>query len=201
MVSPTCDETSGDARDAFERLIRKPNEVPRAKSRSHREKGLDWDSRRDRTKLQESVRLFSMGPDIMNRAFSILSFRILGGLFCFLSLISIAMSSDPVGVWKGEWRSESTGHHGPMRANIQPRADGTYQARFTGRFAVVVPFVYGVTLQPAYDANGNQILMADKKLGPVLGGYRMQAQTMGGQLQGSFQAAGDTGSVRMRRIR
>jgi len=110
-------------------------------------------------------------------------------------------AESPDGVWKGEWRSGSTGHRGPMRAKVQSRADGSYQAKFVGRFALVIPFAYRVTLQPAYDAFGNSILTAEKPLGPLMGSYRMTAQASGNQLNGSFQAAGDQGSIRMQRIR
>jgi len=88
-----------------------------------------------------------------------------------------------------------------MRANIQPKADGSYQAKFTGRFALVIPFAYRVNLQPSYDGYGNHILTADKPLGPLLGSYRMSAQAVGNGLHGNFQAAGDNGTIRMNRIR
>jgi len=88
-----------------------------------------------------------------------------------------------------------------MTAVIQPRSDGSYQARFSGRFALVIPFVYRVQLQPKFDNFGNQILSADKPLGPLLGSYTMTAQAVGNGLTGSFQAVGDTGSIRMRRVR
>jgi hypothetical protein len=122
-------------------------------------------------------------------------------LACIASLNTWATAQEPTGVWRGEWRSGSTGHHGPMRAVVQPKPDGNYQARFTGRFAVVIPFAYRVTLQPGCDANGNPVLTANKPLGPILGSYRMNAQTMGNQFSGDFQAAGDNGSIKMRRVR
>ena len=119
----------------------------------------------------------------------------------FLNCMPWAIADNPTGVWKGEWRSGSTGHHGPMRANIQPKADGSYQAKFTGRFALVIPFAYRVNLQPSYDGYGNRILTAEKPLGPLMGSYRMSAQAVGNGLHGNFQAAGDNGTIRMNRIR
>lgn len=118
-----------------------------------------------------------------------------------VTTISAANADSPSGVWRGEWRSSSNGHHGPMRAVIRPKSDGTYQARFTGRFALVIPFVYGVNLQPSVDAFGNSTLTAEKPLGPILGSYRMNAQAVGNGLNGNFQAAGDHGSIRMQRVR
>lgn len=118
-----------------------------------------------------------------------------------LAFSQCALGDSPTGVYRGEWRSGSTGHHGPMRAVVQPRADGSYQARFSGRFALVIPFTYKVALQPACDEFGNSILTAEKPLGPILGSYRMTAQAGENGLNGSFQAAGDNGSIQMRRVR
>ena len=131
-----------------------------------------------------------------------------GRLSCCFSLIVIylltssqAIAQNPSGVYRGEWRSGSTGHRGPMRAVVQPAADGNYQARFSGRFALVIPFTYKVMLQPSVDAYGNTYLSAEKPLGPILGSYRMTAQADQNGLSGNFQAAGDNGSIRMIRIR
>jgi hypothetical protein len=108
-------------------------------------------------------------------------------------------AQSPAGRWRGQWTSGSTGHHGPMRATIRPQRNGTYSARFTGRFFVVIPFTYRVDMVPAYP--GSNQLVADKKLGPVMGSYRMQT-TFGSQsMNGQFQAAGDEGSVQMKKIR
>jgi len=124
---------------------------------------------------------------------------VLSGIFVIFA--QYAFGDTPTGVYRGEWRSGSTGHHGPMRAVVQPRADGSYQARFSGRFALIIPFTYKVALQPTYDEFGNSILTAEKPLGPILGSYRMTAQAGGNGLHGSFQAVGDNGSIEMRRIR
>lgn len=110
-------------------------------------------------------------------------------------------ADSPAGVYRGEWRSGSTGHHGPMRAVVQPKTDGSYQAKFTGRFALVIPFAYRVTLQPTQDAFGNTLLTAEKPLGPIMGSYRMTAQANQSGFNGRFQAAGDTGSIQMQRVR
>lgn len=133
-----------------------------------------------------------------------LSVRCFGsiGLAFFLSLSGeMVHAQDATGVYRGEWRSGSNGHHGPMRAVVQPRTDGTYQARFSGRFALVIPFAYKVTLQPTLDSNGNTVLTAEKPLGPIMGSYRMTAQTDQSGLYGNFQAAGDNGSIQMKRVR
>jgi hypothetical protein len=87
-----------------------------------------------------------------------------------------------------------------MRANIRQSQDGTYQARFSGRFAVVIPFTYKVQLKPRYDGFGNVHLSASKPLGPLLGSYSMHAISSGSTLQGSFNAAKDVGAIQMNRV-
>lgn len=117
-----------------------------------------------------------------------------------LIITPVAGASDPTGRWKGVWTSQSTGHHGPMRANIRQSQDGTYQARFSGRFAVVIPFTYKVELQPCYDEYGNVHLSASKPLGPLLGSYSMHAISSGNSLTGAFNAAKDVGGIQMNRV-
>ena len=114
---------------------------------------------------------------------------------------SQAFAQSPAGVYRGEWRSGSNGHRGPMRAVVQPTSDGNYQARFSGRFALIIPFTYKVSLHPSVDLNGNTFLTAEKPLGPILGSYRMTAVADSSGLNGNFQAAGDNGSIRMNRVR
>lgn len=88
-----------------------------------------------------------------------------------------------------------------MRAKIRPDGTGAYDARFSGRFALIIPFTYKVKLTPTLNSAGQTELRASKPLGPLLGSYSMQAVTWQNSLTGSFQAAQDTGSVQMQRIR
>jgi hypothetical protein len=119
------------------------------------------------------------------------------------ALPSIAQESypgNPQGEWKGRWQSQSTGHSGPMRVVISPTSRGSYQARFTGRFAAVIPFAYRTELVPQVSSDGRTILTSSKKLGPILGSYQMQTTVSGNVLSGDFQAAGDRGSILMQRV-
>ena len=118
-----------------------------------------------------------------------------------LGISQDSLGSDPVGVWRGEWTSNSTGHRGPMRVVIREQNDGRYQARFSGRFLVVIPFMYRATLVPSSDPYGNVVLDANKRLGLGMGSYTMRTTVFGNQLQGSFSAARDRGTVTMRRVR
>jgi len=127
--------------------------------------------------------------------------RMLLGMVLVIGMSHVALGENPVGVWRGKWSSGSTGHQGPMRVAIRPGANGTYQATFTGRFAVIIPFAYRATMVPTADAYGNLRLSSSKKLGPMMGNYTMSTAVIGNQLQGSFSAAGDRGTIRMNRDR
>lgn len=133
----------------------------------------------------------------MNRFHLLASFV---GILVSSGWVSTGNGSEPVGKWRGEWRSQSTGHRGPMRANVWKTSDGTYQARFSGRFALVVPFTYKVTMYPSYDQYGNVHLHASKPLGPIMGSYTMDALSSSNGLNGSFRAAKDVGTIRMQRV-
>lgn len=128
------------------------------------------------------------------------SLRILVGILLIGFSGTCANASDPVGKWKGEWKSGKTGHRGPMRANIRQQPDGTYKARFTGRFAVIIPFTYQTELQPSIDSDGQLHLRANKPLGPIMGSYSMDSIVSPSSLNGSFRAAKDVGTIQMRRV-
>ncbi|MCC6511434.1 MAG: hypothetical protein IT423_20210 [Pirellulaceae bacterium] len=104
-------------------------------------------------------------------------------------------------VYRGKWHSQSTGHSGPMRARVTARADGGYSARFTGRFFVIIPFTYRTDLTPVGSGPAGQSLVVHKQLGPLLGSYDMSAQLNPASFTGTFRAAGDTGTVSLRRVR
>ena len=117
-------------------------------------------------------------------------------LVLFVTLLVFPASANaqsPAGRWRGEWISGTNGHHGPMRANIRPTANGTYSARFAGRFFVVIPFTYRAELVPTYP--GSSVLTSEKQLGPILGSYRMQTNFGSHSMSGQFQAAKDHGTV------
>ena len=97
--------------------------------------------------------------------------------------------------WRGEWRSATTGHHGPLRARLRPTTDGGYQALFAGRFAVVVPFVYRANLEPTgYPGQ----YMSVKRL-PLMGEYRMQATITPRGFHATYQSGKDQGVFQMGR--
>jgi hypothetical protein len=86
-----------------------------------------------------------------------------------------------------------------MRARVVQHDNGQVDARFTGRFAAVIPFTYKVTMTPVQCDNCGMTLVANKKLGPLLGSYQMTARMQGGAFAANFQAAGDQGTFYLTR--
>lgn len=117
-----------------------------------------------------------------------------------LCLTTFATAQDPIGRWNGGWRSNTSGHRGPMRATITPRSDGRYDARFTGRFALIIPFTYRVTMTPVAVSPCETTLVATKKM-PIFGTYRMTATVSGNSLEARYTAKKDVGLFRMQRSR
>lgn len=107
-----------------------------------------------------------------------------------------AAAESPVGRWKGSWSSGSTGHRGALRARIRPTEEGTYQALFAGRFAVVIPFFYRTELLPIMGAPGEYY--SSKKL-PLVGTYQMRAMISGSHFRATFSGGRDQGIFKMRR--
>ncbi len=127
-------------------------------------------------------------------------------VFAFVSLISLdslgsLSAGEPVRVYRGTWQSQSTGHSGPMRVRVTPNGNGEYTARFTGRFAVIIPFTYRARLNTVGCTNCGTEVNSHKQLGPLLGSYDMSANMSSSSFQGSFQAAGDSGRIQMSRVR
>ncbi|MEZ6089762.1 MAG: hypothetical protein R3C05_17385 [Pirellulaceae bacterium] len=122
-------------------------------------------------------------------------------VFCILLfLATVATAQEPIGRWSGGWRSNTSGHRGPMRATITPRSDGRYDARFSGRFALIIPFTYRVTMTPVAVSPCGTTLVATKKM-PIFGTYRMTATVSGNSLDARYTAKKDVGVFRMRRSR
>lgn len=114
---------------------------------------------------------------------------------------SQALAGSPVltGSWSGGWHSQSTGHKGPLRADIRPTGNGQYTATFTGKFFKVIPFRYQMQLNVVAN-DGTQIQLAgSKKLGPLMGYYSYQATVTGGNLLATYRTKRDRGTFTLRR--
>ena|SRR5687767_13245812 len=109
-------------------------------------------------------------------------------------------SVDVAGCWSGYWISCSDGHSGPMQATICKVGDNCYEARFRGRFWVVVPFRYTMTFREV-DRDGDKVILAgEHRLGPVLGTYSFTATVTATDFDASYTARRDHGKFVMQRV-
>ena len=78
---------------------------------------------------------------------------------------------DLSGRWTcGSWRSFCTGHHGKLKGVLDRTCCGDYDARFTGTFFKIVPFLYRVTLNVVGCNDGIVYFRGSKRL-PLLGTF------------------------------
>lgn len=103
------------------------------------------------------------------------------------------------GTWSGGWNSQTTGHKGPLQANIRPTNDGHYMATFTGKFFKVIPFRYEMKLNVVANDGNTLRLSGSKKLGPLMGYYSYHATVTGNQFAASYRTKRDQGTFSLRR--
>jgi hypothetical protein len=125
-------------------------------------------------------------------------------LTCFaLSIFACnnaAQAQDFSGVWKGKWTADATErwpeHGGSLRIRLKPIGPGVYQGRFSGRFALVIPYFYRAEVRQY-----GSTLVSSKKLGPM-GSYDMRlGANQTHRLNGRWNAGSSRGSIRVRRVR
>ena len=132
--------------------------------------------------------------------------RFLATLAMFACFVSLGVTQDLnaqdlSGVWRGRWTADATSrlpeHGGALRMRLTPTGPGTYDGRFSGRFAVVIPYFYRAEVQQC----GSQIT-SSKRLGPM-GSYTMQLSpsTHSRSLTGRWNAGKHRGSIRVARVR
>ena len=121
-----------------------------------------------------------------------------------LSLLAIgcwasprAQAQDLSGRWKGTWSAAANAKHGlhtgPLRVRLVSTGPGTYRGLFTGRFAVVVPYIYRAKV-----TQYGQQVVSSRRLGP-LGEYRMTLFSTPNRLDGGWSAAGESGAIHLNR--
>ena len=118
------------------------------------------------------------------------SFALLLVLLSVIVIGSSAPAASPVGKWRGGWSSQSTGHHGPLRARIRQTGPDSYRAVFAGRFALVVPFIYSAKLERV---PGTCHCYRSAKRLPLLGTYEMTAQVSSSRFYANFKSKKDVG--------
>jgi hypothetical protein len=101
---------------------------------------------------------------------------------------------DLSGRWpSGSWRSETTGHTGPLRATFHRRDDGDYRVIFRGRFWGVVPFRYGITLHVIGQQGDTVSFAGSSGQGPILGTFTYSGEASATDFQATYQSRNDHG--------
>jgi hypothetical protein len=91
-------------------------------------------------------------------------------------LAGSAVAQSPAGRgWKGEWVSETTGHRGPLKANVKPLANGDYRVRYSGRFAKIIPFYYPATMRNVGTGPNGEIYLTNTTRMPFFGTFHADA--------------------------
>jgi hypothetical protein len=117
-----------------------------------------------------------------------------------LLIFAAAASAQAPERFAGEWRSEKSGHHGPMHAKLTPTGDG-YDMRVVGRFAAIIPFTYRTHLDVVGSTPDGPILAAEKKL-PLFGGsFRTTGVLTADGFNADYSAMKDTGKFTLTRRR
>ena len=115
------------------------------------------------------------------------------------------MSQEPVpdlsGRWSGYWLSDKNAHTGPLNARFTAKPDGSYRVLFTGRFMMIIPFIYSTTFQASPTGSDTVNVSASQNLGPGLGTFDTNGIATSSTFDARFTARGDSGRFVMNRRR
>jgi hypothetical protein len=108
---------------------------------------------------------------------------------------------DLSGNWSGRWESGSNSHQGPLRATFRRINDTQYRVVFRGRFWVVVPFRYAVTLDVVGQQGDRVLLAGSSRLGPIFGTFEYSAEATESDFIATFRSRNDHGVFVLTRCR
>ena len=112
---------------------------------------------------------------------------------------SRALSRSLGGSWSGGWYSQTTGHKGPLRAEVRLSNSGQFRATFTGKFFKVIPFRYQMQLNVVSSNEEHLYLAGQKKLGPLMGYYVYEATVTENQFSATYRTKRDRGTFVLKR--
>jgi hypothetical protein len=117
----------------------------------------------------------------------------------FLLLAFADCPPDLSGDWPcGRWHSDSNDHQGPLRATFTRINDTRYRVVFRGRFALIVPFRYAVTLD-VVGHSGDAVLLSGSSRLPLFGTFHYSAEATRCEFRATFQSRNDHGTFELRR--
>lgn len=113
----------------------------------------------------------------------------------------LAEQDSPAGAWTGTWQSIPTGHSGNLRCAVFPKGHGTWQYRYRATWAKVLCAGFTVDCEATRLPDGRWEITGQRDLGPLFGGtFTHKAILSDGQLQATYQATADHGTLTLRRL-
>jgi hypothetical protein len=111
-----------------------------------------------------------------------------------------AASEPPGGCWRGHWRSDATGHSGPLRLVIQQTAPHLWQATFHAGYARLFRACYATVFTVA-EADGQWRFTGSSDLGRVAGGfYAYEGHATRDTFRARYRSRHDHGVFELERI-
>lgn len=110
-------------------------------------------------------------------------------------------SKTPAGPWKGTWKSDVNGHHGPLWCIVSNDhlAPKTWHFRYRAGWGVLQFGDYVHSVDTALNAHGNLPLDASMTLPKNFGTYAVKGQVTPTQFNVRFEGNGDKGTMTMTR--
>ena len=107
--------------------------------------------------------------------------------------------TDLSGSWKGSWISWTTGHKGPLKAEVCRLSNGDYRFKFRGRFFKVVPFRYSVVLGVVEEGDVIR-LKGSSYLGRMFGTFCYSATADACQFRADYTSKKDSGVFSLKKV-
>ena len=126
--------------------------------------------------------------------------RVLSASVLAVGLAMPAHALDLSGCWAGSWESCTTGHSGVLRATFTRCGESQYRVDFSGRFFVILPFRYSVTLDVVEDTGESVTLAGSSYLGRIFGTFGYTATADHCQFRADYTSKKDSGRFVMRRV-
>jgi hypothetical protein len=114
--------------------------------------------------------------------------------FHFWTVVAAPVAAaDLSGSWSGHWRSDSSGHQGPLQAEFRAINATQYRVDFSGRFFKILPFRYSVTLNVVRDDSQTIRLSGRSYLGRLFGTFHYRAHATTAQFTANYSSRNDCG--------
>ena len=104
------------------------------------------------------------------------------------------------GIYKGQWHCVKSNHTGPITCNLKKKSDNTYNAKFYGFYAHVIPFWYNVKFDFKQSDRDLWHAKGDCDLGWLGGGkYTFDCQINKDTFTVTYDAKASAGTFDMKR--